>query len=241
MGKTGYIYHPTPSERVIQAILDPDVEYSPTARKLAIALFNQDGSPAGLGTGDSGPPGKSSYEVWLDNGGVGTVDDYLASLVGAQGEPGLKGDTGATGAQGPAGNTEIGSADATSNWTTNQLAAQDITGLLIGPYVHDGVRPISLELNLPSAKHSAANGIGEFAISMSSDGGTTWTSVAYAAISFPVANAFLPPIILKRSHLALAAGTYRFKAAADVNFGSAGTLTLGASVNAPMSLQGIKV
>jgi hypothetical protein len=41
--------------------------------------------------------GKSAYQLWLDQGGVGTVADYQLSLRGAKGD---KGDTGATGTQG---------------------------------------------------------------------------------------------------------------------------------------------
>ena len=53
--------------------------------------------------------GKSAYEVWLDAGNTGTVDDYLASLKGEKGDqgeqgiPGPKGDTGDKGDKGDAG------------------------------------------------------------------------------------------------------------------------------------------
>ena len=40
----------------------------------------------------SGGNGKSAYDIWLEQGNTGSVDDFIASL---------KGDTGATGAQGP--------------------------------------------------------------------------------------------------------------------------------------------
>ena len=48
---------------------------------------------------DTGQTGASAYQVWIAAGHTGTVDDYLASLIGAQGP------TGATGAQGPKGDT----------------------------------------------------------------------------------------------------------------------------------------
>lgn len=79
--------------------------------------------------GAPGAVGRSAYQVWLDAGNVGTVDDYLAALKGAAGADGAdgksayqvwldagnvgdvntylaslkgaKGDTGATGAAGP--------------------------------------------------------------------------------------------------------------------------------------------
>ena len=59
-----------------------------------------------------GEDGESAYEIAVDNGFVGTEEEWLASLVGPKGDPGEdgapgekgdKGDTGATGATGPAG------------------------------------------------------------------------------------------------------------------------------------------
>lgn len=98
------------------------------------------GSGGGQGTvGPQGPPGKdgadgkSAYEVWLDQGNVGTEQEFLESLkgedgqdgatgpqgpqgergeqgpqgengeTGPQGDPGQPGETGAVGPQGPAG------------------------------------------------------------------------------------------------------------------------------------------
>lgn len=57
------------------------------------------------GGGTTGTPGKSAYEVAVEQGFSGTVTQWLASLVGAQGPQGVQGATGATGAQGPAGAT----------------------------------------------------------------------------------------------------------------------------------------
>lgn len=36
--------------------------------------------------GEPGTPGKSAYQIWLDQGNVGTEEDYLASLKGADGK-----------------------------------------------------------------------------------------------------------------------------------------------------------
>lgn len=44
-------------------------------------------------TPDEGKDGKSAYELWLENGGEGTEEDFLAWI---KGEKGDKGDTGAT-------------------------------------------------------------------------------------------------------------------------------------------------
>lgn len=81
------------------------------------------------GTGTPGAPGKSAYELWLDEGNTGTIEDFLTdlgsgasayqtwldqgntgtqqdfldSLKGAPGSAGAAGATGATGPAGPAG------------------------------------------------------------------------------------------------------------------------------------------
>jgi hypothetical protein len=39
----------------------------------------------------AGPPGLSAYEIWLAEGNVGTEQDYLASLKGDPGAPGIPG------------------------------------------------------------------------------------------------------------------------------------------------------
>ncbi len=41
--------------------------------------------PEGEGVQVEGPPGKSAYEVWVSDGHVGSVEDFLESL---RGEPG---------------------------------------------------------------------------------------------------------------------------------------------------------
>lgn len=48
--------------------------------------------------GDAGDPGLTAYEVAVDNGFVGTINDWLATLVGDTGPAGA---AGATGPQGP--------------------------------------------------------------------------------------------------------------------------------------------
>ena len=79
------------------------------------SLVGQDGVDGAPGicsvgdTGASGQPGASgapgaaglsAYEIWLTKGGVGSVEVFLASLIGPTGAPGP---TGATGAAGPPG------------------------------------------------------------------------------------------------------------------------------------------
>ena len=54
-------------------------------------------------TGPTGASGASAYEIAVEEGFVGTEDEWLASLVGPPGIQGPQGETGATGPQGPAG------------------------------------------------------------------------------------------------------------------------------------------
>jgi hypothetical protein len=53
--------------------------------------------------GVPGPAGKSAYQVAVDNGFVGTEPQWLASLVGPQGDPGPPGADGDDGAPGTPG------------------------------------------------------------------------------------------------------------------------------------------
>ena len=53
--------------------------------------------------GPEGPEGDSAYEVWLDAGNSGTVDDYLDSLKGDAGADGSNGTDGAPGEDGADG------------------------------------------------------------------------------------------------------------------------------------------
>ena len=62
--------------------------------------------------GPAGEPGRSAYQVWVDEGHTGSVDDYLAYITGPKGDTGArgpkgekgdKGDTGAQGERGPQG------------------------------------------------------------------------------------------------------------------------------------------
>ena len=60
---------------------------------------------AGFIQGPQGDPGKSSYQVAVDNGFKGTEQEWLASLKGAKGDKGDPGQNGQDGATGPAGPT----------------------------------------------------------------------------------------------------------------------------------------
>jgi hypothetical protein len=78
--------------------------------KATIIYGGAGASSGGGGGGEPGPPGAdgaSAYEVAVENGFVGTVEQWLASLVGPKGDKGDKGDTGDTG---PAGTPNKGTA-----------------------------------------------------------------------------------------------------------------------------------
>ncbi len=53
----------------------------------------------------AGRPGKSAYEIALDNGFSGTEAEWLAALVGPRGDDGDPGPKGDPGPAGPAGET----------------------------------------------------------------------------------------------------------------------------------------
>ena len=105
-----------------------------TADKSTIVnAINEINAKAGI----AGQDGKSAYQIWLDAGNVGTINDYLISLKGAKGDKGDKGDIGLTGPQGPAGqdgvtpdisNLATKSHVEYKTWTTN---TQYYTGDLI--------------------------------------------------------------------------------------------------------------
>lgn len=77
-----------------------------------VVITNQDGSTVSIDPvrkgdkgekgedGRHGVDGKSAYQLWLDQGNTGTVEDFIASLKGATGAKGAKGDTGAQGPKG---------------------------------------------------------------------------------------------------------------------------------------------
>lgn len=82
--------------------------------------------------------GKSAYELAVQNGFVGTVVEYLASLKGEKGDTGAKGSTGAKGDKGDTG--------ATGAAGTNETIKNQKTGTNIKVWVgtqaeYDAVTP----------------------------------------------------------------------------------------------------
>jgi hypothetical protein len=59
------------------------------------------------GAQGSGTPGKSAYQVAVDEGFEGTKQEWLDSLVGPQGERGEKGEQGPAGADGEDGTNGV--------------------------------------------------------------------------------------------------------------------------------------
>lgn len=81
--------------------------------------------------GPAGANGKSAYQVWLDDGNTGTIDDFLNSLVGPQG---------ATGERGPVGPAGDDGLSAYQLWLEegHQGTIEDFLNSLVGPTGADG-------------------------------------------------------------------------------------------------------
>ena len=79
----------------------------PTGKTGAIGPTGDDGETGAAGptgkTGATGPQGKSAYEVWLDAGHTGTVEDFFRFLRGADGKDGANGHDGENGHNGENG------------------------------------------------------------------------------------------------------------------------------------------
>lgn len=80
-----------------------DPESPAYAQLVAIAEDARANARAAALSAQEAANAKSAYQIAVANGFVGTESEWLASLVGATGPQGPKGDTGATGPQGPKG------------------------------------------------------------------------------------------------------------------------------------------
>src|SRR5690625_2219400 len=67
--------------------------------------------PYFISGGGAGADGKSAYEIAVEQGFEGDVDEWLESLKGERGERGLQGPAGEDGAQGPPGKDGTNGAD----------------------------------------------------------------------------------------------------------------------------------
>lgn len=78
--------------------------------------------------GETGASGKSAYELACDNGYSGTLQDWLASLVGAAGAQGDKGEAGATGKSAYEIAKEHGYTGTEEEWIASLVGAKGDTG-----------------------------------------------------------------------------------------------------------------
>ena len=87
------------------ASIPADPESPAYAKLVAIAEDARSSAEAAARSAQEAANAKSAYQIAVANGFVGTESEWLASLVGATGPQGPKGDTGETGPQGPKGDT----------------------------------------------------------------------------------------------------------------------------------------
>lgn len=153
------------------------------------------GPPGPQGSaGADGIDGDSGYQVAVDNGFVGTEQEWLDSLVGPQGPQGIQGiqgETGATGDTGPAGADGLDGADGDSAYevaVTNGFVGTEAAWLnsLIGEQGSQGPQGIPGETGLqgetgPAGPGLAAGGTtGQIAAKASnSDYDTEWVTPVY--------------------------------------------------------------
>lgn len=71
--------------------------------ELCELISNEQGSTSPGPAGPQGDPGKSAYQIAVDNGFKGNEQEWLLSLKGSKGDPGQNGSQGPAGAIGPAG------------------------------------------------------------------------------------------------------------------------------------------
>ncbi|WP_297775067.1 hypothetical protein [Mycobacterium sp.] len=78
-------FHATVASDTATVVDPPTVTPNDTPAEGAVWTYVAEKGADGTGGGGTGADGASAYQVWLDNGNSGTVDDYLASLKGDAG------------------------------------------------------------------------------------------------------------------------------------------------------------
>lgn len=89
------MYNNNPHKNDMKTLTDVKIDNLQEGQVLVFEngfFVNKDASFSG-GSGESGKDGKSAYEIWLEKGNTGTVDDFLQSLVGPQGNTGNDGNS----------------------------------------------------------------------------------------------------------------------------------------------------
>ncbi len=94
-----YLKH-TILKKGIEGLPKPQSRAEELLWELCELISNEQGSTT---PGPQGDPGKSAYQVALDNGFKGTEQEWLTSLKGPKGDPGQNGSQGPQGATGPTG------------------------------------------------------------------------------------------------------------------------------------------
>lgn len=89
-------------------------------------LLNVSFPPAGKG--DPGDPGKSAYELWLEQGNIGTEQEFLDYLKGIDGKDGKDGLPGKDGEAGPKGESAYQTWIAAGNTGTEEDFLNSIKG-----------------------------------------------------------------------------------------------------------------
>ncbi|MDC1265289.1 collagen-like protein [Flavobacteriaceae bacterium] len=106
---TGFYFYDGTAWARIEGVAGQQGEPGPTGPQGPQGLQGVAGNDGADGTnGVDGSNGSSAYEIWVAAGNTGTEAEFLASLVGAQGETGAQGTQGIqgeTGATGPTGST----------------------------------------------------------------------------------------------------------------------------------------
>ena len=107
--------------------------------------------------------GQSAYELWLEEGHVGSPDDFLASLQGPQGERGPQGATGPAGPQGPQG--PKGDPGSGSSYVLPAASSSQLGGVMTGHNDGNGKAGLKLDgtnrayVDIPVATDSGLGGI----------------------------------------------------------------------------------
>lgn len=90
------MYNNNPHKNDMKTLTDVKIDNLQEGQVLVFEngfFVNKDASFSGGGSGEAGKDGKSAYEIWLEAGNTGTVDNFLQSLVGPQGNTGNDGNS----------------------------------------------------------------------------------------------------------------------------------------------------